>query len=1813
MSKRNVLLAILITSQVLIFMHSASAHGTGTAPGFLTNNLSFEAQPTPPGKPEPPATFPLIETAPDFQPPEFPLDSAIRNRPGFNSYTLPANDDGYTDRVPLGFTVDFFQQSYTSLFVNNNGNVTFDSPQATFTPYDLTSTQRVIIAPFFADVDTRGYGSGLTRYGRDTVDGHPAFGVNWFGVGYYARHTDKLNTFQLVLIDRSDVGPGSFDIEFNYAHILWETGDLSGGSGGFGGYSARAGYSNGTRAPGTFYEIYGSAINGAFLDSNQSTGLIHHSSNSPIPGRYRFVVRNGTILTPTPTRTATPTRTSTPPATYSVSGRVTDASGYGPNDGVPGVTIRAGDLRFTTTDAHGYYTLSGLPAGTHTIIPSKTGFTFSQVTSSVTVPPGSSGIDFKGYDKPPIVFVHGWNGGDIRNWSCDQVEPHTYFEQIDNLLLNSDYYVEYARLNSSTCYTPPVEANVTFLKSAIVRAKQATNQPRVILVAHSMGGLVARAYIEGGSYEDDVSELFTLGTPHLGTPVDFLVMFADGLSLGAYCRQFQPAVCDFTVQGMMNFNSDHDREDGVKYHLISGDAPPLPRTLLGILADNLLIGPDDGAVPSWSGWGLSGHLDRRQTDETHIRSSGPRNYFARDGGLSTSYLECLKPILVDRATDHCGIFDQIDSASIATASPAQHTPFLNGLLLPGQTNTRPIALEGGATIFAAQWQPGTVSVTLIDPSGQMIDPAYAAAHPEVVAYQTSEGYATYTFVDAAAGTWQMRLQAADVPAAGSAYTAFAIVENTLALAGGTHRAWYLPGTSAVITATLSPVPQSANVVATVLLADETSVTVPLIPQGNGHFQAAYLVPSVPGYAEMRLTATGTNTHGAPFERGTTLAFQISPGTISLNGLFSDTPDPRWPGSSIYDALNVSVGVTVNTAGSYGISADIVDSGGHHVAHANAIHQLSGGNQALSLEFAGSDIYASQLNGPYTLTNLLLTDHNGATLVVQEAQNTHVTAPYRYRDFRTGDQFLPALFKAPGGAPPVATPTPTPTPSPTATSPTSTPTPTPSATFTPTPTTPVPTPTATPTATPTNTPTPPPPLIELVGQMGGTVNAVAVAGSYAYVGVGVRLVVVDTAYSNSPVVVGQSQLLPAPIEDVTVAGSLVYVAAGESGLHIFDVSSPANPVRLGGYDTAGRARGVTKVANLAYVADGSRGLQIIDVTNPANPVRRGGYATTTEAWSVTIVGNLAYLANGGSLLQIIDVSDPANPWRRGGFDLPDYGQSKAVTVIGNLAYIADANNGLLIVDVTNPANPVFRGGYGSPDYAHDVVVAGNLAYVADGSQGLLIIDVTNPANPWRRGGYDTPGLAVGLALAGNLAYVADYDHGLHIIDVTSPSSPWRRSSLDTHWNYANDVVVASSLAFVAHADGMQISDLGNPVGPLWRSDHGTPGYANGVAVAGSLAFIADGSSGGLRIVDVSNPTYPVARGWYDTPGYAYGVAVADNMAYVADWGSGLQVIDVDDPANPVWRGWYDTPGTAYDVVLANNLAFVADGSRGLQIIDVNDPTQMWRRGGYDTPGDALAVTLADSLAYIADGSSGLQIVDLTNPANPVLRGSYDTPGYAADVAIAGNLAFIADGSNGMQVIDVSNPANPVQRGSYVTPGNAQGITVAGNLVLVASREQGLLILRLNDTVVAWWRAEFWNNETLSGLPVLTRSDTTIDFDWRDASPGTGVNADHFSARWTRRAFFDTGGLYQFRVRRDDGARLWIDGTQVFNAWQYGREEHFFTITLGAGLHDLRFETYEINGWAQAGLAWNRLTEAGVLPSQVPVVTATPLPGVTRVYQ
>jgi hypothetical protein len=215
-------------------------------------------------------------------------------RPGFDDFALPPEDDNPSSNATLPFGMSFFGATYSNIWVNNNGNITFDNAQWAYTPSALNQGNLGrIIAPYWADVDTRGATSGVVTYGSGMVGANNAYAVNWINVGYYQFHTDRVLSCQLVIIDRSsDPGnaPGDFDLEFNYFQVEWEWGDVSTG------YPARVGYSDGTND----YELPGSGVEGAFLDTNTVAGLIYDNLNSPVPGRYVFAFRNGQPLHPLP-------------------------------------------------------------------------------------------------------------------------------------------------------------------------------------------------------------------------------------------------------------------------------------------------------------------------------------------------------------------------------------------------------------------------------------------------------------------------------------------------------------------------------------------------------------------------------------------------------------------------------------------------------------------------------------------------------------------------------------------------------------------------------------------------------------------------------------------------------------------------------------------------------------------------------------------------------------------------------------------------------------------------------------------------------------------------------------------------------------------------------------------------------------------------------------------------------------------------------------------------------------------------------------------------------------------------------------------------------------------------------------------------------------------------------------------------------------------------------------------------------------------------------------------------------------------------
>lgn len=119
------------------------------------------------------------------------------------------------------------------------------------------------------------------------------------------------------------------------------------------------------------------------------------------------------------------------------------------------------------------------------------------------------------------------------------------------------------------------------------------------------------------------------------------------------------------------------------------------------------------------------------------------------------------------------------------------------------------------------------------------------------------------------------------------------------------------------------------------------------------------------------------------------------------------------------------------------------------------------------------------------------------------------------------------------------------------------------------------------------------------------------------------------------------------------------------------------------------------------------------------------------------------------------------------------------------------------------------------------------------------------------------------------------------------------------------------------------------------------------------------------------------------------------------------------------------------------------------------------------------------------------------------------------------------------------------------------------------------------------ADYFNNETLAGSPVLSRTDANVDFNWGTGTPGGTVTADHFSTRWTGNITVPaTIGDITLAATSDDGVRIWVDNQLCVENW--GPNDSIATestVTLKAGQsHQLRVEFLEISGNAIMSLKW-----------------------------
>ena len=175
---------------------------------------------------------------------------------------LYENDNATTPALALPFNFCFYGQTFDSVFISNNGIVSFLKPIHAF----IDSTQSIplghdtmMIAPFFADANTF-YNRGVVYYKITPT----YMVVIWDSVRFAGTDVDGWNYFQLIISNGTDpIIPDGNNISFCYPVMQWACSESSGGFSGYGGTPAFIGLNKGDGT--TFAQISRFSLGGNYF------------------------------------------------------------------------------------------------------------------------------------------------------------------------------------------------------------------------------------------------------------------------------------------------------------------------------------------------------------------------------------------------------------------------------------------------------------------------------------------------------------------------------------------------------------------------------------------------------------------------------------------------------------------------------------------------------------------------------------------------------------------------------------------------------------------------------------------------------------------------------------------------------------------------------------------------------------------------------------------------------------------------------------------------------------------------------------------------------------------------------------------------------------------------------------------------------------------------------------------------------------------------------------------------------------------------------------------------------------------------------------------------------------------------------------------------------------------------------------------------------------------------------------------------------------------------------------------------------------
>ncbi|MDI6767728.1 MAG: T9SS type A sorting domain-containing protein [Bacteroidota bacterium] len=525
----------------------------------------------------------------------------------------------------------------------------------------------------------------------------------------------------------------------------------------------------------------------------------------------------------------------------------------------------------------------------------------------------------------------------------------------------------------------------------------------------------------------------------------------------------------------------------------------------------------------------------------------------------------------------------------------------------------------------------------------------------------------------------------------------------------------------------------------------------------------------------------------------------------------------------------------------------------------------------------------------------------------------------------------------------------------------------------------------------------------------------------------------------------------PCYAVAVRDSYALIGNGKL-IQIMDISDPSNPTVAAEYNTGGLVRDIKLRDTLAFVCTRG-GLQILNISNLFSP-QEISFISLIAAREVVPTDSFAYVLGNplrNPTVYIIDISDLANPYIRSI-------TGTAADFITRLAakdriiYVTGFNfPNFTIIDARNPDSLVHHDVEGLPSAS--ICIQDTFLYLGIGLS-LGIFSISNPLEPvlldtiyW--GAED---IIRSMTAQGKYVYTSS-NSGNFVLDVSNPYEPIVVGYFKVS-SRGQPIVLQNSLLHMATRTGYNIINVANIDSMFEVGKFLTGGRPNDIAIQGNYAYVATGRPG-LTILDLTNPTAPVRVGVLPLDRETWHIIVADSTAYLgAD--STVYIIDISNKSFPLLINTIKADTWSVGYLYENNKRlYIIHPSIQTLIYDVSNFQNLILLGSYPLAGRELVVR--DSIAYHANGTGGFVIMNIGDIQNTVELSRLQNSTYS--IKVRDTIIFMAI-TGGLMVLNVSNPSNPESLSFIGAP--LGGIDISSNYkYMYMSSYKRTMIIDMSD--------------------------------------------------------------------------------------------------------------------------------------------------------